>query len=173
MAALLIASKQTPRDLLMSFTRSATPYRSGGITKKFNQQLHDQYDPPARKAVSDWIQMKWGADCIPNPNEFGVDLIVQREGKPVGYIEVEVRSWDFCHYSTIHIAHRKEKLFQQDLPVLFFALTQDLTHAYWCHAKVAKGYPLIEVKNFEVPTGEMFFDIPVEKFKYVDLTDQF
>jgi hypothetical protein len=168
-----VRSASTEAQCLDFFTRSATPYRSGGITKKFNQQLHDQYDPPARKAVSDWVQMKWGANCIPNPNEFGVDLIVLREGKPVGYIEVEVRGWNYCHYSTIHVNHRKEKLFQQDLPVLFFALTQDLAHAYWCHAKVAKGYPLIEVKNFEVPTGEMFFDIPVEKFKYVNLTDQF
>lgn len=143
------------------------------ITKKFNQQLHDKYDPPARKAVTDWVKMKWGLECRENPNVFGVDLIVLREGKRVGYIEVEVRNWAYCHYPTIHVAHRKEKLFQQDLPTLFFALTQDLTHAYWCHAKVAKDYPLIEVKNFEVPNGEMFYDIPVERFKYVDLTEPF
>lgn len=143
------------------------------ITKKFNQQLHDKYDPPARKAVTDWVKMKWGLECRENPNVFGVDLIVLREGKRVGYIEVEVRNWAYCHYPTIHIAHRKEKLFQQDLPTLFFALTQDLTHAYWCQAKVAKSYPLIEVKNFEVPNGELFFDIPVSQFRYVDLTDPF
>lgn len=143
------------------------------ITKKFNQQLHDKYDPPARKAVTDWVKMKWGLECRENPNVFGVDLIVLREGKRVGYIEVEVRNWAYCHYPTIHVAHRKEKLFQQDLPTLFFALTQDLTHAYWCLAKVAKDYPLIEVKNFEVPNGELFFDIPVSQFRYVDLTDPF
>ena len=143
------------------------------ITKKFNQQLHDKYDPPARKAVTDWVKMKWGLECRENPNVYGVDLIVLREGKRVGYIEVEVRNWAYCHYPTIHVAHRKEKLFQQDLPTLFFALTQDLTHAYWCQAKVAKSYPLIEVKNFEVPNGELFFDIPVSQFKYVDLTEPF
>lgn len=143
------------------------------ITKKFNQQLHDKYDPPARKAVTDWVKMKWGLECRENPNVYGVDLIVLREGKRVGYIEVEVRNWAYCHYPTIHIAHRKEKLFQQDLPTLFFALTQDLTHAYWCQAKVAKSYPLIEVKNFEVPNGELFFDIPVSQFRYVDLTEPF
>lgn len=143
------------------------------ITKKFNQQLHDKYDPPARKAVTNWVKMKWGLECRENPNVFGVDLIVLREGKRVGYIEVEVRNWAYCHYPTIHVAHRKEKLFQQDLPTLFFALTQDLTHAYWCQAKVAKDYPLIEVKNFEVPNGEMFYDIPVERFKYVDLIEPF
>lgn len=143
------------------------------ITKKFNKELHDKYDPPARDSVTKWVKMKWGLDCIPNPNEFAVDLIVLREGKPVGYIEVEVRNWGFCHYSTIHLAQRKEKLFRQDLPVLFFALTQDLTHAYWCRAEKAVLCPLIEVKNFEVPQGEMFYDIPKEHFKFVDLTDQF
>ena len=143
------------------------------IKKQFNQQLHDKYDPPARKAVTDWVKMKWGLECRENPNVFGVDLIVLREGKRVGYIEVEVRNWAYCHYPTIHVAHRKEKLFQQDLPTLFFALTQDLTHAYWCQAKIAKSYPLIEVKNFEVPNGELFFDIPVSQFKYVDLTELF
>jgi hypothetical protein len=141
--------------------------------KKFSQSLHDKYDPPARKAVTDWIKMKWGLECIPNPNVYGVDLIVLREGNPTGFVEVEVRGWDYCHYPTIHLAQRKDKLFQQDLPALFFALTQDLSHAYWCRAEIAKRYPLIEVKNFEVPNGEMFYDIPTTEFKYVDLTQPF
>ena len=158
---------------MLSFTRSATPFRSGGITKKFNQELHNRFDPPAREAVTKWIKMKWGLECRENPNVYGVDLIVYRSDHPVGYIEVEVRSWLFCHYSTLHIGKRKEKLFQQDLPVLFFALTQDLSHAYWCRADIAKKFPLIEVKNFEVPNGEMFYDIPTKEFKYVDLTALF
>lgn len=143
------------------------------MQKKFSQSLHDLYDPPARKAVSDWMQMKWGLECRENPNVYGVDLIVYRSNNPVGFVEVEVRSWSYCSYPTLHIASRKEKLFQQDLPVLFFALTQDLGHAYWCRAEIAKKYPLIEVKNFEVPNGEMFFDVPTTEFKYVDLTELF
>lgn len=143
------------------------------LVKKFDQKLHDRYDPPAREAVTKWIKMKWGLDCIPNPNVYGVDLIVLREGSPVGFVEVEVRSWAYCHYPTIHLAQRKDKLFEQDLPVLFFALTQDLGHAYWCKAEIAKKFPLIEVKNFEVPNGEMFYDIPTTEFKYIDLTELF
>lgn len=143
------------------------------LVKKFDQKLHDKYDPPARKAVTDWMKMKWGLECIPNPNVYGVDLIALRGGNPVGFVEVEVRGWAYCHYPTIHLAQRKDKLFQQDLPVLFFALTQDLSHAYWCKAEIAKKFPLIEVKNFEVPNGEMFYDIPTTEFKYVDLTELF
>ena len=141
------------------------------ITKKFNQALHDQYDPPARKAVTDWVKMKWGLECRENPNVYGVDLLVYRADKLVGCIEVEVRGWDYCHYPTIHIAHRKDKLFQQDQPVLFFALTQQLSNAYWMKAELVKGCPLIEVKNTEVSAGELFFDVPIKHFKYVDLTE--
>ena len=143
------------------------------ITKQFNQTLHDQYDPPARDAVTKWVKMKWGLECRENPNVYGVDLLVYRADKLVGYIEVEVRSWDCCHYPTIHVGLRKEKLFQQDRPVLFFALTQDLIHAYWAKTQVIEGSPLIEVKNIEVPSGELFFNVPVKHFKYVDLTDPF
>jgi hypothetical protein len=117
--------------------------------------------------------MKWGLECRENPNVYGVDLLVYRADKLVGYIEVEVRSWDYCHYPTIHVGLRKEKLFQQDLPVLFFALTHDLTHAYWARTQVIEGSSLIEVKNTEVPSGELFFDVPVKHFKYVDLTQPF
>lgn len=143
------------------------------LVKKFDQKLHDKYDPPARKAATDWIKMKWGIECIPNPNVYGVDLIALRGGNPVGFVEVEVRGWAYCHYPTIHQAMRKDKLFQQDLPVLFFVLTQDLSHAYWMKVDKSKRYPLIEVKNFEIPNGEMFYDIPTTEFKYVDLTQLF
>jgi hypothetical protein len=142
-------------------------------TKQFNQALHDQYDPPARDAVTKWVKMKWGLECRENPNVFGVDLLVYRAGALVGYIEVEVRSWDYCHYPTIHVGLRKEKLFQQDRPVLFFALTHDLIHAYWAKTQVIESSPLIEVKNIEVSAGELFFDVPVKHFKYVNLTDPF
>jgi hypothetical protein len=40
-------------------------------------------------------------------------------------------------------------------------------------AELVKGCPLIEVKNTEVSTGELFFDVPIKHFKYVDLTQLF
>jgi hypothetical protein len=57
--------------------------------------------------------------------------------------------------------------------VLFFALTQNLENAYWMKAELVKGCPLIEVKNTEVSAGELFFDVPIKHFKYVDLTQLF
>ena len=61
--------------------------------KKFNQELHDLCDPPAREAVTDWIEMKWGLQAKPNPDKYGVDLIVYRRGEICGYVEVETRDW--------------------------------------------------------------------------------
>jgi hypothetical protein len=40
-------------------------------------------------------------------------------------------------------------------------------------AELMKECPLIEVKNIEVPAGELFFNVPIKHFKYVNLTDPF
>ena len=46
--------------------------------KKFDQALHDKYDPPARAAVAEWISMKWGLTALDNPDIYGTDLIIHR-----------------------------------------------------------------------------------------------
>ena len=141
--------------------------------KPFSQILHDKYDAPARKAVSNWIQMKWGLEVIDNPDKYAVDLICLRSSVPVGALEVEVRLVDFFQYNSIHVAHRKAKLFQGHLPVLFFALTPDLRNAYWVKADLIKDCPLIEVQNRYVKDGELFYDCPITLFKKIDLTQPF
>ena len=141
--------------------------------KPFSQYLHDKYDAPARKVVSEWVQMKWGVECKDNPNKYGVDLIVCRSGVPVGALEVEVRQEGFDQHRSIHVAQRKEKLFQVNLPVLFFALTQDLHRAYYLKADLIKDCPLVEVHNRYVGKGEMFYDVPITMFKIAILTDVF
>ena len=62
--------------------------------KKFDQVLHDMYDPPARKAVSNWIKAIWGMQVKDNPDKYGTDLILGRDNKRIGYAEVEVRQWN-------------------------------------------------------------------------------
>ena len=142
--------------------------------KKFNQKLHDLCDPPAREAVTEWVEMKWGLQCQPNPDKYGVDLIVYRRGQVCGFIEVETRGWGtlHCPYYTIHIAQRKEKLFQNP-GTLIFVTTRDFENAYWCKADDVKNSPLIEVPNRAVKRNEYFYDVPIELFQYVDLTELF
>jgi hypothetical protein len=109
--------------------------------KKFDQQLHDKYDPPARKAVADWIEMKWGLQALDNPDIYGTDLIVYRKGMPVGFAEVEVRQWNiYCPFETIHVPARKKRMLETP-KTLFFALTQDMTHAYWIKGATALAFP--------------------------------
>ena len=137
--------------------------------KKFDQDLHDKYDPPARAAVSAWLKMKWGYDTKDNPDKYGTDLIMGKNGIRVGFAEVEVRQWSpTCPFDTIHVPMRKKHMLEVP-KTLFFALTQDMTHAYWIQMKDIEQYPVKEISNYKIPRGEMFFDIPIDKFIYVDL----
>ena len=143
--------------------------------KPFNQMLHDACDPPARQAVSKYVQMKWGAKAIENPDKYKVDLICYKNDKRVAYIEVEVRDWGqkFCPYNTIHIAQRKQKLFQNDLKTLMFVVTRDFKNAYWTDAKNVQESPLMEIPNRAVKKDEWFYDVPIKKWKLIDLTELF
>jgi len=139
--------------------------------KKFDQILHDQYDPPARKAVSAWVKMKWGMDSKDNPDIYGTDLILGRNGKRIGFAEVEVRSWyPTCPFPTIHVPVRKKHMLEAP-KTLFFALTQNMTHAYWIKGNAVLAFPFWEMKDDT--KHELYYDVPKHLFEYVDLTEPF
>jgi hypothetical protein len=139
--------------------------------KKFDQVLHDQYDPPARKAVSAWVKMKWGMDSKDNPDIYGTDLILGRNGKRIGFAEVEVRSWyPTCPFPTIHVPVRKKHMLEAP-KTLFFALTQNMTHAYWIKGNAVLAFPFWEMKDDT--KHELYYDVPKHLFEYVDLTEPF
>lgn len=136
--------------------------------KSFEQDLHDKYDLPAKEAVANLIVKKCEVEVEPNEDQYGVDLVVIKDGKQIGAIEVEVRQWSpTCPYATIHVPERKAKFFGNN--VLFFALTKDMKHAYWIETKDIKQYPLREVPNVKVASGEFFYDVPTSDFVYVEL----
>lgn len=136
--------------------------------KKFDQELHDKYDPPARAAVIKWIKNKWNLEAKDNPDIYGTDLIVYRDNEPVGYVEVEVRQWNPCPFKTIHVPVRKKKILETP-KTLFFALTQDLSHAYWIKGCQVLGLPFWEMKD--ETKHEFYYDVPKNLFKYVNLND--
>ena len=138
--------------------------------KKFDQALHDKYDPPARAAVAKWIDMKWGFQALDNPDIYGTDLIIYRDGKKIGYAEVEVRQWNPCPYPTIHVPVRKKHMLEVP-KTLFFALTQDMKNAYWINGDKALDFPTIEMRD--ETKHEAYYDVPKALFKYVDLTELF
>ena len=141
------------------------------MRKPFEQALHDEFDAPAKEAVALFIEKKAEVSVYPNPDKYGVDLIVANETEELGTIEVEVRQWSpTCPYPTIHVPERKAKFFSDK--TLFFALTKDMLHAYWIQTNEIPQYPLKEIPNIKVAAGEMFFDVPTDKFVYVDLKEE-
>ena len=111
---------------------------------------------------------KLGYEIMPNPDKYGVDLLVSHNGNGVGVVEVEVRSWSpNCPFPTIHVPSRKTKFFAGN--ALFFALTHDMQHAYWIESKEILKHPMKEVRNVKVVSGELFYDVPTEAFTFVEL----
>ena len=139
--------------------------------KKFDQALHDKYDPPARAAVAAWVKMKWGFDSKDNPDIYGTDLILGKNGIRVGFAEVEVRQWNpVCPFDTIHVPMRKKHMLEVP-KTLFFALTQDMRHAYWILGSKALDFDTVELRDHE--KHEAYYDVPKHLFNYVDLTEPF
>lgn len=138
------------------------------IRKPFNQAVHDACDPPARDAV---IRFHESRGYYAKPfDKYKVDLIIENEFMvPVGYAEIEMRDWEECPFPTIHIPERKKKLFDNDMPTTYFVVSKSLKKAWWCKTEEILESPLIEVKNKAVPEGEYFYDVPVDKFRCVDL----
>jgi hypothetical protein len=139
-----------------------------GVYKPFNQAVHDACDPPAREAV---IRFHESMGYIAKPyDKYKVDLIIENEFMvPVGYAEIEMRDWERCPFHTIHIPERKKKLFDNDMPTTYFVVSKGLKRAWWCDTKEILASPLIEVKNKAVSEGEYFYDVPIHKFKEVEL----
>ena len=123
---------------------------------------------PAKLAVRNYMERNCGVQVYPNKDQYGVDLVLGRDDKVLGYAEVEVRQWSpNCPYATIHVPERKTKFFGGR--VLFFALTKDIQHAYWIQTNEIKKYPLKEVRNRSVASGEMFYDVPTSEFTFINL----
>ena len=54
---------------------------------------------------------------------------------------------------------------------LFFALTQNMTHAYWIKGEQALNHPEWQMKDDT--KDELYYDVPIKLFKFVDLTEPF
>ena len=145
--------------------------------KPFNQLLHDECDPIARQVVIEWLKNYHNKDAVPNPNKYGVDLVVFDNFVPVQYVEVEMRlwrdGWHYCPYDTIHVPLRKEKLFRNDLPTFMCVVNTYRKWAYWIDTDKILQSPVIEVRNSAVRKGEYFYDVPVASWRLFELDELF
>ena len=134
--------------------------------KVFQNKDFNKYDETARLTAKRFWHYNCYS-CTDNEDEYGVDLVVERDGKRF-YCEVEVKtSWHGVDlkYNTIHIPVRKAKFLTK--PTQFMVFNNSLTHAAIISRKVVQESPLVEVPNVKIRFGEKFFDIPKEKAIFV------
>jgi len=140
--------------------------RMSGTRKVFSQMLHDKYDGFGRQIVKKYLRGR-GIIAINNPDIYGVDLILLRGCRRIGYGEVEVRSsWRGYKFpfSDLNIPD-KEHLFRQDLPVYFFSVNNEGTAMFICNAKriLAKDKVLLSNKYKE---NEPFYKMEIPELEY-------
>jgi hypothetical protein len=140
--------------------------------KQFSQEDNDRYDLPAKRAVACWLAWRYGIEAA-EYEDYKVDLILRLNGSLHAFMEVEVRNWlghkNLCPFQTIHVGLRKAKLLDNTAPTYFAAVTNDFKHAYICDAKDIVASPVKEISNIHVTQGEYFYDVPIDKFKLVNL----
>lgn len=138
------------------------------MLKEFNPHTHSQYDVKAReKAKRFWISR--GYSCTDNPDQYGVDLMIEGKGRKF-FCEVEVKqSWHGLtfNYETLHIPLRKAKFLTK--PTVFMVFNASLHMAALVSRTAVKNAPRKEVPNREIAQGERFFDVPAEQATFLNL----
>lgn len=139
-------------------------------TKQFDQILHNQYDNAGREVVKSYFSSKLKITAKDNPNLYGVDLILYKDNKMVGYAEVEVRNnWktDAFPYDTLNVPYRKKKLLENDLPTFFFSVNHIKTRMFCCKAEDILECEIKENPNKYVKSDEYFYKVPVSRLKII------
>ena len=138
-------------------------------TKPFSQSLHDLCDPPARDAIIKYVKNTWDLKASYNPNQYGVDLIIERGNDVVGFAEIEMRDWDRCPFNTIHIPKRKDKLLYNNMPTIYFVVSRDVKRSWYINSQLIKNSSVSEIPNRAVSQWEYFYDIPTYLFTEIEL----
>ena len=139
--------------------------------KKFDYELFKQNDKLAREVGKAYWKSK-GKTAIDNPDRYGPDLVVDGEF----YCEMEIKSaWKGKEfkYRTCQIPHRKAKYLDKDkydMPTHFLILNNEQDYAFYITAEDVASSPVVEVPNKYVPSGEMFFQVPLDKLNLVELS---
>ena len=138
------------------------------MLKYFDKSQYALHDAHAQEVARQfWIKL--GYNCAENPDEYGVDLLVEGKGRKFGR-EVEVKTgWhgpEF-NYPTLHIPFRKKK-FTKDR-VTFFVLNSERTHAAVVSRQKLLRSPAVQVKNKMVQMGDYFYEIDPKDVEFVNL----
>lgn len=133
------------------------------MSKPFSKELYDR-DDAAKEFVIDYFTIRHGFTVYVNPDQYGIDLIVENE-RGRFELEVEVKhNWKGRNfpYQTIHFAARKLKFAVNPQNVSFIMLNDD-----WSYGLVIEGEVFAEssiiTKNTIYTRNERFVEVPIEK----------
>jgi hypothetical protein len=137
--------------------------------KKFDKKLYNQNDNKARKAGIKFWKSK-GYNIQNNPDEFGPDLIAEKDGDSF-FVEVEVKhNWnkEQFPFNDLQIPERKKKFATIAQKTYFMVFNSILNRAFICSNKTLLNSPLQNISN-KYMDNENFFKIPVSKLKLVEI----
>jgi hypothetical protein len=138
------------------------------MLKQFVEEQHALHDAEA-KAIAQHFWIKLGYTCVENPDQYGVDLLVEGKGRKFG-CEVETKTgWHGpkFEFPNLRIPFRKKK-FTEDR-VTFFVLNSGRTHAAVVSRQKLLKSPVVQIKNKMVPMGDYFYEIDLEDVEFINL----
>lgn len=133
-----------------------------GIKKPFDRSLYEEFDAKAKKAALKLFKKFPELTVYENPKKRGVDLIIEKNGKIVGYAELETtRLWksDTFPYLVVNIPERKEKYCNQDKPTLFIMFSANYKNYLVITEKDLLKSKKEVVSNKCVKWGEEFYRV--------------
>ena len=142
--------------------------RTVRVLKAFEEDQWEIFDAPAKALGIKFWEAK-ERECVENEDPFGIDLIVERNGKSFG-CEVEIRQkWHGTAFpfDSLYLPLRKKK-FAKDKSV-FMVIKNSQTHAMYVRAEDVLNSTVVENKNERVPSGEKFYCVPLNKCQHINL----
>jgi len=127
-----------------------------GKHSKFNQELFEKYDVPARKIMKEAL----GDFIMDNPNIYEQDLIITQNHCKYKYIELQVcATWvnDKFPHENVYIYERKK---HYDNDTLFITLNKLMTMGFIFDAKSIKDSKPRRIKKYG---REFVCDVPWNK----------
>ncbi len=125
-----------------------------GLHKRFDEQLYNKYDLPARIAIKQALGDDYVKD---NPDKFGQDLIIMSKTARFQFLELQVCcKWTESKYPYDTVFVYARKAFYDD-DTLFITLSKDLTEGYIFDAASFKKMKPRRVKKY---SREFVYDVP-------------
>ena len=145
------------------------------MKKRFDRVLYNEVDKKTKEKVFILLKDLKFIHAMENPKKTGVDILVNdAETNSTKFnIECEVKKvWigSKFPYDSVQIPGRKSKFANLDKPTLFIMFNEDYTEYLVIKSSDLLASPLAEVPNKYCYKGEMFYQVPLEKVSFNDVT---